>query len=136
MSDSTDEREIRAVIDRTAEAFSRLDFSAWLDNFHTPRVIMLPNGAISPEDGADLERHLAEVVDSLQARGYTATVVDRCQTRLLTPVSAIATAMFTRYAGDEVLETAAATYVLQKRDDRWGAVLVMGHGPEVSVVRD
>ena len=58
------------MIERTADAFSRFDFSAWLDEFHAPRIVMLPDGAVSPADGAEVERLLAHAIESLRARGY------------------------------------------------------------------
>ena len=91
-----EEDEVRAVIENIAECFSRLDLAGWLDNFHAPRMLVLPDATISPVDVADAERLLSPLVESLRARGFTGSSLDSCSVQLLTPFTAIASATFTR----------------------------------------
>ena len=126
--------EGRAVIEKIAASFSQLDLAGWLENFHAPRMIVLPDATFSPVDADDAQRLFGPLVESLRARGFTRSSLDSCGVQLLTPLTAVASATFTRLAGDEVLEELGATYILQKRDGRWGVVLVTVHGPDVSLV--
>ena len=131
-----EEDGVRAVIENIAETFSRLDLAGWLDNFHAPRMIVLPDATFSPVDATEAERLFNPILESLRARGFTRSTLDSCSVQLLTPLTAVASASFTRFAGDEVLERLGATYVLQKRDGHWGVLLVTPHGPDISLVQN
>ena len=130
-----EEDEIRGIIENMADSFSQLDLTGWLANFHQPRMIVLPDAAFSPVDVADAERLFIPMAESLRARGFTRSSLDACGVRLLTPLTAIASATFTRFADDEILEELGATYILQKRDGRWGVLLVTVHGPDISLIQ-
>lgn len=126
----SDEADIRIVLDRIAETFGALDVSGWLSNFHNPCMI----GPMCV-DPAQAEERFTPLIESMRARGLTRSQLDSCCTQILTSTSAIASATFTRYAGEAVLERLGATYVFQKRDGRWSVLLVTPHSPDLSVVK-
>jgi hypothetical protein len=130
----SEEDEIRAVLENIATSFLRLDIAAWLENFHSPRMILTPGACGTPVAAADAEVLLSPVVASLQERGFNRTSIDSCGVKLLTPDTAIASAVFSRYADEEVLESLGGTYFLQKGNGRWGVILVAAHGPETIVI--
>ncbi len=86
-------------------------------------------------DPANSAARFTPLVESMRARGLTRSQLDTCHTQVLTDKSAIASATFTRYAGEAVLERLGATYVFQKSDNRWQVLLVTAHNPDVSVVK-
>lgn len=131
----SEEERIRTVLESMIDSFSQLDVASWLDNFHQPCMIVLPDTAVSPRDAVEARRLMSPMAESLRARGFTRSSMDSCRIRLLTPRTAVASATFTRFADDEILEELGATYVLQKRDGRWGVLLVTAHGPDVGLVQ-
>ena len=129
----SDEDQVRAVLEKIAESFSNLDFGAWLENFHAQPMILTPDSCMRPTDAADAETLMSPTAELMRARGFTRTSLDTCTVKLLSPTSALASAVFTRFAGEEVLERLGATYVLQKREGGWGVLLVAPHGPDLPV---
>jgi hypothetical protein len=130
----TEEDQVRAVIENIAESFSKLDFTAWLENFHAQPMVLTHDACMSPTDSADAETLMNPIAESMRARGFTRTSIDACTVKLLSPTSSLASVAFTRFAGEEVLERIGATYVLQKREGRWGVLLVAAHGPDLPVL--
>ncbi|MGE3076488.1 MAG: nuclear transport factor 2 family protein [Dehalococcoidia bacterium] len=127
----SDESEIHSVLESVAETFGSLDVAGWLANFHNP--CMIGGRAVDPTESRET---FAPLMESMRARGLTKSRLDSEKIQVLTPASAIATATFTRFAGESVLERLGATYVLQKRDGRWLILLVTSHSPDISVVRE
>ena len=126
----SEEAAIQRVLENVAATFGALDLSGWLGNFHSPCMI-----AATCVDPANPGAMPAQLMEAMRQRGLTRSQLDSCAVQLLTPASAIASAVFTRFAGESVLERLGATYVLQKRDDRWQVLLVTGHSPDVAAIK-
>lgn len=126
----SDEAEIRIVLENVAETFGALDVPGWLSNFHNPSMI----GPMCV-DPTNAKERFTPLIESMRARGLTRSQLDSSSIQVLTATSAIASATFTRYADEAVLERLGATYVFQKRDGRWSVLLVTPHSPDVSVVK-
>jgi NTF2-like protein (DUF6841) len=124
------EERVRAVIESISSTFSRLDIDAWLSNFHQPSLMVSATGSLPLADPNLVASALAPMLETLRDQDFDHSQVDECHVRMLTPSTALASAVFTRLAGDQVLETIAATYILAEREDRWGVVLVTGHPPD------
>lgn len=126
----SEEAAIQRVLENIGATFGALDLVGWLANFHNP--CMIGGQCVDPANPGAMP---AQIMEAMRARGLTRSQLDSCAVQLLTPASAIASAVFTRFAGESVLERLGATYVMQKRDARWGVLLVTGHSPDVSVVK-
>lgn len=130
----TDEHEIVAVIDSIGESFSRLDIPAWLDNFHQPRLMVLPDRCLSPASEAECREAMGPYFQELADCGFNRTVLDRSAVRFLSKTTAVASTVWTRYADDEVLERLGATYLFQKANGRWAATTITTHSADVMLV--
>jgi len=124
------------VLENIATSFSRLDIAAWLANFHMPPMIVTVAGCVRPSDAAEAEILFNALITSFRGRGFIRSSIDACSMKFLTPATAIASVVFSRHAGDELLERLGATYILQMRDDRWGGLVFTGHGPEAHTTFD
>ncbi|MGE0602042.1 MAG: hypothetical protein AB7J35_21780 [Dehalococcoidia bacterium] len=126
----SDQEDIQAVLENIAQTFGRLDVSGWLANFHNP--CMIGATAVDPTQSTGV---FTPLIESMRARGLTRSRLDSSRIQVLTPSTAIASATFTRLAGESILERLGATYILQKKDGRWLVLLVTSHSPEISVVQ-
>ncbi len=104
--------------------------AAWFANFHPPSLMVGPATSLLLDSDEQASAALGPVVASLRERGFDRSMVDECRVQLLTAGTALASAVFTRLAGEVVLERFGATYLLAKRGDRWGVVVVTGHPAE------
>ena len=130
----TDQQEIEQVLKNIAETFSRLDMTAWAENFHNPRLIVLPEACCSPSNAIDWQDMLGPYFQKLQDAGFNRSNLDQLHVRLLTETTAIASTVWTRFAGDTLLEKFGATYLFQKQDNKWGVIMLTVHSSDVMLV--
>lgn len=73
--------------------------------------------------------------ENLKDRGFNSSTLDLCNIKLLTDTTAVASTVWTRYAGDKVLENFGTTYLFQKTENIWRAIMVTVHSPDTILVR-
>ena len=129
----TDKQEIEQVLRNIAETVSKLDVGAWLDNFHNPRLIVSSETSYSPANESECREFMGPYFQNLREKGFTHTKINTSQIRMLTDATAIVTTTWTRYADSEVLENIGATYMFQKSDNIWRAIMVTSY-PSDTVV--
>lgn len=127
----TDSEEIRALIQRVGETFSQLDMDAWTDCFHTPMSFVMAGEVLAFHSRDEAAAALRPMFERLRQQGFTGTELHTCKVRLLSNATALVTAVWTRLAGDMVLEKLGATYLVMKQDGQWKAVMVTSHSPDV-----
>ena len=130
----TDQQEIEQVLKNIAETFSRLDMTAWAENFHNPRLIVLPETCYSPSNSIEWQNMLGPYFQKLQDAGFNRTRLDQHHIRLLTETTAIVSTVWSRFADDILLEKFGATYLFQKQDNNWGVIVVTVHPSDVMLV--
>lgn len=117
------------------EAFSKLDFDAWLALFSVPRMVISKGVVFSSSSDEDTRNVMMPVFDSLRRRGFSHTRLDKCQIKLLSDTTAVASTVWTRLDGDGgVIETLGATYTLVLSGDTWKVAVVASHRADVMVV--
>lgn len=127
--------EIRQLMYAIGEAFSNLDFDAWLAHFCVPHTVISRGVVFSSSSYEDTRSMMMPVFDSLRKRGFSHTRLDNCRIRLLGDTSAMAGTVWTRLDGDgNVIETLGATYTLVSSDDLWKVAVVMSHSAEVTAI--
>lgn len=125
--------EIKALILRIGEAFSQLDMDAWTDCFHTPMSFVMAGEVMAFHSKAEASAAFSPLFEQLRLQGFTSTDLNSCTVKLLSNATALVAAVWTRFAGQDVLEQLGATYLVMKQDGQWKAVMVTSHSPEVVV---
>lgn len=127
---SREEQSILDVLRGVEGAFSDMDLPRWLSHFHSSYLIMAPQGVIAPASESEALAILRPHIDSLQARGYARSELDRATVKLLSETTALAAVQWIRRKADEEeLERIGATYALFKSEDGWKIVMVTVHSP-------
>ncbi len=130
----TDKQEIEQVLKNITDTFSGLDVAAWLENFHNPRLIVLPDTCYSPSNESECRDMLGPYFQRLKESGFNRTSLDQHQIRFLTETTAIVSTVWTRFADDALLENFGATYLFQKSKNKWGVIMVTVHPADVMLV--
>ena len=123
----TDEQEIEKVLGKLAETVSDLEVRAWIKNFHNPRLIVFPDTSYSPANENACREVMEPYFQDLRDRGFTHTVVNESQIRILTDTTAIVHTSWTRYSGENPMENIGATYMFQKSANVWGVIMVTSY---------
>ncbi len=127
----TDTEAIRALIQRIGETFSQLDMDAWTDCFHTPVSFVMAGEILAFHSRDETATALRPLFDQLRQQGFTSTYLNTCNVKLLSNATALVAAVWTRFAGEDVLERLGATYFVMKQKGQWKAVMVTSHSPDV-----
>lgn len=127
----TDTEAIRALIQRIGETFSQLDMDAWTDCFHTPVSFVMAGEILAFHSRDETATALRPLFDQLRQQGFTSTDLNTCNVKLLSNATALVAAVWTRFAGEDVLERLGATYFVMKQKGQWKAVMVTSHSPDV-----
>lgn len=123
-----DQEAILAVLRGVEAAFSEGDLPRWLSFFHSPYLIMAPEGVIAPSSESEALTLLRPQMDNLRARGYARSELNRATVKLLSSTTALAAVEWIRRkANKEELERLGATYALFKGEDGWKIVMVTVH---------
>lgn len=127
--------EIRQLMHAVGEAFSNLDFDAWLAHFCVPRTVISKGVVFSSSSYDDTRSMILPVFDSLRKRGFSYTRLDNCRIKLLGDTSAMASTVWTRLDGNgNVIETLGATYTLVSAGGLWKVAVVMSQSAEVMAI--
>lgn len=125
-----DEELILAVLRDVEAAFSAGDLRRWLSLFHSPYLIMAPEGVLAPSSDEKALSLIRPQMENLRARGYARSELNRPTVKLLSPTTALAAVEWVRRKGnEEELERVGATYAFFKGDDGWRIVMVAVHPP-------
>lgn len=124
-----DDRElILAVLRGVETAFSDGDLRQWLSFFHSPYVIMAPEGVVAPSSEHEALTILRPQMDALRARGYARSDMSRATVKFLSPTTALAAVEWIRRrSNDDELERLGATYAFFKAAGGWKIVMVTVH---------
>jgi hypothetical protein len=125
------DHELILVVLRDIEAaFSDGDLRRWLSLFHSPFLIMAPEGVIALSSDEEALALIRPQMENLRARGYARSELNRPTVKLLSPTTALAAVEWVRRKGnEEELERLGATYAFFKGDDGWKIVMVTVHSP-------
>lgn len=127
---SRDQELILAVLRKVEVAFSDGDLERWLSLFHSPYLIMAPEGVIAPSSDEEALALIRPQTEDLRARGYTRSEMNRPTVKLLSPTTALAAVEWVRRKGnEEEFERLGATYAFFKGDDGWKIVMLTVHSP-------
>ncbi|MBW2218985.1 MAG: hypothetical protein JRF40_05785 [Deltaproteobacteria bacterium] len=133
----TEEQRIRDVMKDVLATFSQLDIAAWLQCFHFPFQIVSSEGIFAPSSKAEGQKMMEPFVDSLRAKGFKRTQLEKCSVKLLSNTTAIASIVFSRFYGeDNVIEQLGGTYFFFKADNLWRVTMVTTHSPDVMVISE
>ena len=132
MSDRT---MIEDVLKSIETSFSKLDIASWLEHFHNPRIMVLPNTALAPSSEAECHSLLGPYIENLRNQGFDRSDLNECKIQFLTDTTAIVSTVWTRYASDRIIERIGATYLFLKSTDGWLVTMVTVHPDDVMVVR-
>ena len=121
---------ILAVLRDVEAAFSDGDLRRWLSLFHSPYLIMAPEGVIAPSSDEEALRLIRPQMENLRARGYARSELNRPTVKILSPTTALAAVEWIRRNGtEEELERLGATYAFFKGDGSWKIVMLTVHSP-------
>lgn len=127
--------DIRRLLCAIGEAFSRLDFDAWLAHFCMPHMVVSKGVVFSSSSVEETRSMMMPVFDSLRKRGFSHTRLDNCRIKLLGDTSAMAGTVWVRLDGDgKVIETLGATYTLVSTGGIWKVAVVISHSAEVMAI--
>ena len=127
----TDDEQIGAILQRIEDTFSRLDLSGWLECFHPLAIAVIPPfEPVSLQDTEACQALLEPYAARLQAAGFNRTQMGGCAIRYLTETTALVTVRWTRYGGDNVLESIGGTYLFLKTAEGWRITMLTSHPPE------
>ena len=130
----TAQAEIHALIERIGETFSRLDIAAWADCFHTPLSFVMAGRVVCFDSREETIAALIPMFDDLRKRGLDRTELETCNIKQLSDTTGLVSAVWTRYAGDAVLEQLGATYFVMQQQGQWKAAFVTSHSPDVVAI--
>ncbi|MBC52927.1 MAG: hypothetical protein CMQ34_03735 [Gammaproteobacteria bacterium] len=117
------------------DAFSSLDFDAWLSHFCVPRMVISKGAVFSSSSYDDTRSMMMPVFDSLRKRGFSRTRLDTCRIKLLSDTTAMASTVWTRLDDSgNMLETLGATYTLVSGGGTWKVAVVMSHSAEAVAI--
>lgn len=122
------EKGIRAHFATIAQVFPRFDLPAFRRAFHLPCLITTPDGVFSVPDEAAFEGLFGGMMTSLREQGLTASDPETIHIHELGGNVALASVVWVRYKGDEVLERLGATYTLIREGDEWLVAAIILHG--------
>lgn len=125
------EEEIRAVLDKVENAFSKLDIEAWLNCFHPKRILVLPSMVLAPKSTEECMELLGSYIENLKSQGYNRSNLDQLNIRPLTDTTAIATVIWSRFNNDSLIERVGATYLFFKSNGKWEITMVTVHPDNV-----
>jgi hypothetical protein len=129
-----DQESILAVLRGVESAFSDADLSRWLSFFHSTYMVMAPEGVIVPSSENEALTLLRPRMETLRARGYERSELNRATVKVLSPATALASVEWVRRkANNEELERLGGTYAFFKSKDDWKIVMVTVH-PSTTVV--
>ena len=129
-----DQESILAVLRGVEAAFSDADLSRWLSFFHSTYMIMAPEGVIAPSSDNEALTLLRPQMETLRARGYARSELNRATVKVLSAATALASVEWVRRkANNEELERLGGTYAFFKSKDGWKIVMVTVH-PSTTVV--
>jgi hypothetical protein len=121
---------ILAVLRDVEAAFSDGDLRRWLSLFHSPYLIMAPEGVIAPSSDEEALALIRPQMENLRARGYVRSELNRPTVKLLSSTTALAAVEWVRRKGnEEELERLGATYAFFKADGSWKIVMLTVHSP-------
>lgn len=104
---------------------------AWTDCFHTPVSFVMAGEILTFHSRDETATALRPLFDQLRQQGFTSTDLNTCNVKLLSNATALVAAVWTRFAGEDVLERLGATYFVMKQKGQWKAVMVTSHSPDV-----
>jgi len=131
------EDEIRILINTLGDAFSKLDFDAWLNLFHSPRTVISRGAVFSSSSHEETKNAMMPVFDKMRDRGFSHTHLDTCNIKLLNSSTAIASTVWSRIDTDgNVIERLGATYLVVAAGDNWKVAVVTTHSAEVVAIED
>jgi hypothetical protein len=97
-------------------------------------MIMAPEGVIVPSSENEALTLLRPRMETLRARGYERSELNRATVKVLSPATALASVEWVRRkANNEELERLGGTYAFFKSKDDWKIVMVTVH-PSTTVV--
>ena len=131
---SNAEKGIRAHFAVIAQVFPRFDLAAFRRAFHLPCLITTPDGVFAVADDAAFEGLFGGMMTTLREQGLTASDPETIHIHELGETIALASVVWVRYKGDEVLERLGATYTLVREGDEWLVAAIILHG-EDDVIR-
>lgn len=134
MSDTRD--EIIAHYTHIAEVFPRFDLPAFRRCWQLPALLTLPNACVAIADEAAFESVFGGMMEQLRAQGLTRSVPEQINIHEFGANTALASVLWTRYAGETVLERLGATYTLVRRDGEWLVAALVAHAPEAVIAFD
>ena len=121
--------EIHAHYAEIAEVFPRFDLPAFRRCWELPALLTLPDAVVALPDDAAFERVFGGMMEGLRQQGLTRSVPERINLHVFGPGTALASVLWTRYAGEQVLERLGATYTLIRRDGEWRVNALIAHDP-------
>ena len=130
---STARNEIIAHYAHIAEVFPRFDLPAFRRCWQLPCLLTLPDACVAITDEATFERVFGGMMEQLRAQGLTRSVPERINIHEFGASTALASVLWTRYAGETVLERLGATYTLVRRDGEWLVSALVAHAPEAVI---
>ena len=130
----TAQAEIHSLIERIGETFSRLDIAAWADCFHTPLSFVMAGRVVCFGSREETIVALNPMFEELRQRGFDRTELNTCNIKQLSETTGLVAAVWTRYAGTQMLEQLGATYFVMQQDSQWKAVFVTSHSADVLAI--
>jgi len=130
-----DKAKILDVLKNIEASFSKLDVASWLECFHLPRIMVLPQVALAPSSEAECRELLEPYFENLREQGFDRSNLEEANIKFLTDTTAMVGAVWTRYASDTIIERFGATYLFLKSDDSWLITMVTPHPDNVTVVQ-
>ena len=129
-----DRDAIFAVLRGVESAFSDADLERWLSFFHSPYLIMAPEGVIAPRSENEALAILRPQMEKLRSRGYARSELRKASVKVLSTSTALAAVEWTRRkANEEELERVGATYAFYKGEKGWKIVMLTVHSPATLV---
>jgi len=130
----TEARAVEQVLYAYEDAWSRHDAPAIAGFYYEPAMRISPNGPIVRATRAAQEEFFNVLLPELVKEGYSKSVWDHLEVRLLDDNTAIASGVVTRYrANGSVFQRQGVTYGLWRTDRGWKIFLSKTHAPTAAL---
>jgi uncharacterized protein (TIGR02246 family) len=115
---SDPEREVAAMLSRSAAAWNRGDLAAFMNDYARDSLTSYVSGGHTQYGWQRLyDRYQAAYFSP--GKSHDSLTFDEVRVRALTPDLALATARFALHRGDSSVASGPFTLILERRGDRW-----------------
>jgi len=116
---------------RYVAAFGTLDARAVVPHFHTPAMLISPQGVVAFASGDEVERFYRQfAMADLPAKGYGGTELVRVEERRLgADLAEVSGVLLWKTKGGQEMSRFGATYVLRRAAEGWKIVVAVIHDP-------